>query len=130
MRSEIKWFAQGDNFWRAEPGIKPRQPGSRIHAHNCCITYPSIHGSIVGCVNWSTGIEETLLRWLSHKESTSQYRRCRFNSWVRKIPWNRKWQPLQYSCLENSMDRGSWRVHGITKSQTWLSNWAHIYTLP
>ena len=31
--------------------------------------------------------------------------------------------PLQYSCLENSMDRGAWRatVHGVTKSQTWLS---------
>ena len=28
--------------------------------------------------------------------------------------------PLQYSCLENSVDRGAWRarVHGITKSQT------------
>ena len=35
--------------------------------------------------------------------------------------------PLQYSCLENSMDRGAWQatVPGITKSQTWLSNWAH-----
>ena len=32
--------------------------------------------------------------------------------------------PLQYSCLENSMDRGAWPaiVHGVTKSQTWLSN--------
>ena len=31
--------------------------------------------------------------------------------------------PLQYSCLENSMDRGAWRatVHGDTKSLTWLS---------
>ena len=28
--------------------------------------------------------------------------------------------PLQYSCLENSMDRGSWQatVHGVAKSQT------------
>ena len=28
--------------------------------------------------------------------------------------------PLQYSCLENSMDTGVWRgtVHGVTKSQT------------
>jgi len=28
--------------------------------------------------------------------------------------------PLQYSCLENSIDRGAWRtiVHGVTKSQT------------
>ena len=23
----------------------------------------------------------------------------RFNPWVRKIPWRREWQPLQYSCL-------------------------------
>ena len=30
--------------------------------------------------------------------------------------------PLQYSCLENSTDRGVWRaiVCGIAKSQTWL----------
>ena len=32
--------------------------------------------------------------------------------------------PLQYSCLENPMDRGAWQatVHGITKSQTRLSD--------
>ena len=31
---------------------------------------------------------------------------------------------LQYSCLENSMDRGSWwaTVHGVAKSQTLLYN--------
>ena len=31
--------------------------------------------------------------------------------------------PLQYSCLENSMDRGAWRatVHGVTKSRTGLN---------
>ena len=30
--------------------------------------------------------------------------------------------PLQYSCLENSMDRGAWQaiVHGVTKSWTRL----------
>ena len=30
--------------------------------------------------------------------------------------------PLQYSCLENPMDRGAWctTVHGVTKSQTQL----------
>ena len=30
--------------------------------------------------------------------------------------------PIQYSCLENPMDRGAWRdtVHGVTKSRTWL----------
>ena len=32
--------------------------------------------------------------------------------------------PLQYSCLDNSMDRGAWRaiVHGVAKSRTQLSN--------
>ena len=32
--------------------------------------------------------------------------------------------PLQYSCLENSMDRGAWwaPVHEVAKSQTRLSN--------
>ena len=30
--------------------------------------------------------------------------------------------PLQYSCLENPMNRGAWQatVHRVTKSQTWL----------
>ena len=42
--------------------------------------------------------------------------------WVRflvlKIPWRR--DSLQYSCLENPMDRGAWQatVHGVAKSQT------------
>ena len=37
-----------------------------------------------------------LPRWHSGKESACQcwrLRRCRFNPWVRKIPWSRKWQP-------------------------------------
>ena len=42
-----------------------------------------------------------------------------FDSWVGKIPWSRKWQPLQYSCLENPMDRGIWQatVQVVAKSQ-------------
>ena len=32
--------------------------------------------------------------------------------------------PLQYSCLKKSMDRGAWQatVHAVTKSRTQLSN--------
>ena len=39
--------------------------------------------------------------------------------------------PLQYSCLETLMDRGAWwaTVHGVAKSQTWLSNWAYTYMI-
>ena len=38
--------------------------------------------------------------------------------------------PLQYSCLENPMDRGAWRatVHGAAKSQTQLSDFTHSLT--
>ena len=37
--------------------------------------------------------------------------------------------PLQYSCLENPMDRGAqWaKVHGVSKSQTQLSDRALIH---
>ena len=40
--------------------------------------------------------------------------------------WNS--YPLQYSGLENSMDRGTWQatVYGVTKRRTWLSNF-HFY---
>ena len=36
--------------------------------------------------------------------------------------------PLQYSCLENVMDRGDWwaTVNGITKNQTQLSTHMHL----
>ena len=42
--------------------------------------------------------------------------------------------PLQYSCLENAMDRGAWwvTVHGVTKSQIRLSDFhllTHTYNL-
>ena len=39
--------------------------------------------------------------------------------------------PLQYSCLGNPMDRGAWwaTAHGVTKSQTWLSNWTHTHII-
>ena len=42
----------------------------------------------------------------------------------RKAMTNLDNYPFQYSCLENSMDRGVWyaTVHGVSKSQTQLSN--------
>ena len=40
-----------------------------------------------------------------------------------RSPGEGKGYPLQYSGLENSMD---YTVHGVTKSQTWLSNF-HLH---
>ena len=43
---------------------------------------------------------------------------------ARRSPGEGNGYPLQYSCLENPMDRGAWRatVRGATKSQTRLSD--------
>ena len=40
--------------------------------------------------------------------------------------------PLQYSCLENPMDRGAWwaTVHGVAKSRTRLSDFTFTFHFP
>ena len=37
--------------------------------------------------------------------------------------------PLQYSCLENPMDRGAWKaaVHGVAEGQTQLSDFTFTF---
>ena len=42
-----------------------------------------------------------------------------------RVPGEGNGNPLQYSYLENPKDRGAWQatVHGVTKSQTQLSDW-------
>jgi len=41
-----------------------------------------------------------------------------------RSPEERNGHPLQYSCLENSMDRRAWwtTIHGVAESQTRLSD--------
>ena len=74
---------------------------------------------------------EGLPRWLSGEELACQCRRCWFDPWLGRSPGGRNVNPAQYSCLENSMDRGAWwaTVHRVTKSQTqlkWLSTQKHV----
>ena len=47
-----------------------------------CTRIASPHGGRLGLPWWPSG-----------KESACQCRKFRFDSWVRKIPWRRKWQP-------------------------------------
>ena len=66
--------------------------------------------------------------WLRRLSVCLQCGRPRFDPWVGKFPWRRKWQHTQYSCLEKPMDRGavrlqsmgSQRVRGVAKSRTQL----------
>ena len=54
-----------------------------------------------------------------------QCRRPGFNPWVGRSLGEGNSNSLQYSCLENSMDRGAWQstVHGVTELDTteWLT---------
>ena len=46
-----------------------------------------------------------------------------------RSPGEENGYPLQYSCMEISMDRGAWQAiafHGVAKSQTWLRNFHTI----
>ena len=46
-----------------------------------------------------------------------------------RTPGEGKGNLLQYSCLENFMDRGAWRaaIHGATKSHTQLGIFMHTH---
>ena len=69
--------------------------------------------------------------------SEQQHIVARFDPWVGLLcpggghsidPLEREGIPLQYSCLENPMDRGAWwvTVHGVTKS-TEAADQAHTH---
>ena len=64
-----------------------------------------------------------IYRWLSDKESACQAGGLGLIPELGRYPGEGSVYPLQYSCLENLMDRGAWKaiVHGVTKSQTCLS---------
>ena len=67
-----------------------------------------------------------LSQWVSDKEPPATAGDMGSIPGSGRFPGERNGNPLQYSYLENPMDRGIWRatVHGITKSWTQLHNLA------
>ena len=88
-------------------------------------------GELLRCLHCIT---EGLLRWLSGKESTFQWRRCkrhRLHLWVRKIPWSRKWQPTPVFLPGKFLAGYSpWcrRESDITEQTYTLHNRGHIWS--
>ena len=80
---------------------------------------------------WEHNLCIGLPRWLSSKESTCQCRRCGGFPRSGSSPGGGNSKPLWYSCLRNPMYRRAWQatVHGVAKSQTQLSHWAHTHTV-
>ena len=78
-----------------------------------CLENPRDGGASWAAV-YGVGHSRTRLKRLSSSSSCSSS----------SIVWNGEGNgnPLQYSCLENSMDRGAWwaAVHRVSQSRTWL----------
>ena len=80
--------------------------------------------SFLGCQVPCLWNEVTILAQLRGKESTCNAEGDTGDmGWIPgsgRSPGGGHGNPLQYSCLQNALDRGAWwaTVHGVTKSQT------------
>ena len=61
-----------------------------------------------------------MVQWKSSPANAGEARDADLNPGLRRSSGEGKGIPLQYSCLESSMDRGAWQatVHGVANSQT------------
>ena len=92
-----------------------------------CHSYLQFSDDQVSIVShsWSLVTKRDFTGSTSDKEPAGQCRRlkkCRLDPSVGKIPCRRACNLLQYSCLENTMDRGDWwaTVHRVANNWTWL----------
>ena len=88
---------------------KSKKDDTHTHTH----THTRICNDSVGKESTYNAGDENLIRWLGRSLGEGNG------------------NPLQYSCLENSMDRGTWwaTVRGVAKSCTWLSDYTIITTM-
>ena len=105
-----------------------------------CVYFPlyslefnSMVRSLEGCSPWSCKEPDTIeqLNSSSLLFGGSVVKSLPANSghgsdpWVGKIPWRRKWLLTPVFLPGESHEQRAWRatVHGVAKSQTWLSDW-------
>ena len=95
---------------RGRPSLLPKGGGCQIFWKQGC----SLLGLLRGTWGFPGGA--------AGKESACQSRRYKRRiTELERSHGGRRGNPLQYSCLENSMDRGAWRVttvHKVAQSQT------------
>ena len=60
-----------------------------------------------------------LPRWFSSKEPIYQCWWCRFDSWVGKIPWKRKWQPTRLLAWEIPWTEEPGGLQSIGSQKSW-----------
>ena len=103
-------------------GVDTALPGSAPLSGRGLLSCPGPwHGPRPG----ATGMRRKVPGWFSSRESTCSAGASRdmgSTPGSGRSPGGGHGCPLQYSCLENPMDRGAWRAtaHGLVKSQTRL----------
>ena len=85
------------------------------HTHTCIFMFPYIYMDFPGGSNG--------------KESACKVGDLSLIPRLGRSPGEGNSHPLQYSCLENSMDRGAWQaiVYRVAKSQTRPSHFHFLY---
>ena len=99
----------------------------------CRLDYGQVQSHFLSLPGGVGGIEPALVggsfttsaTWEAHKytEFPEHFYATSYKSIIREgdiTDGEGNGNPLQYSCLENPVERGAWRatVHGVTKSQT------------
>ena len=110
------WLNIRESEWT--PGVCDGQRGLA-----CCDSWGRKESDTTERLNWTEWPIWTSL-WLSSKESLANEGNSGSIPRSERSPGEGNGNPHQYSCLGNSMDRGTWwsTVHGVTKSQTQLSD--------
>ena len=107
-RSPRLW---ADSLLSEPPGKPPDHQGSPFNKY---FDGKVGEGKLVNChsnltlllsKHYKLEVTVRIPRWHSGKESICQHRRRRFDPWVRKIPWSRKWQPTPVFLPEKSHEQ-------------------------
>ena len=104
--------------WGSIPGSEMAIHSSILawRIHNLHLTRLRIRLALTKYLGFPAGTEVKVL--------DCQCKRCkrrRFNFWLGKSPGEGNGKSLQYSCLENPLDRGTWQatIHRVAKDSNW-----------
>ena len=113
---------QKDSAFSGLPSLHPKpQPLPFKHISKWMLPFPT---SVLAPQSWLSDevIAPGGTRGKEHICQCRKGKRPGFDSWAGKIPGEGNDNPLQYSCLENPTDGGTWRAtaRGVAKRQTRL----------
>ena len=122
--------------WLMDSSHPPGNLYTMLHFSAFCSSLVTLCGSFYGKwgLVWEWRTSQVALVVKNPPAKAGRCKRCGFDPWVEKSPWRRACNALQYSCLENPMDRGACQVivHGVqsrtrlkrlsTHSQKWKSS--------